>query len=175
MVSFVVSPDHKMSGEGAGFLTSWCQIRSTILIHKLQITKVMDGEEGEEGKGEEGKGASRALEANHQEEMPVTPRIRIRSDLFSENRNTNVVQNMMLMRQLESPTGEDSEEEVEIVKVVEGNFCEETEMKGALRKIVFGELLPKAAIRLKPARKGLSERLFTSYVNLKGKLCCNVM
>ena len=170
MVRFVVSPDHKMSGEGAGFLTSWCQIRSTILIHKLQITKVMDGEEGEEGKG-----ASRALEANHQEEMPITPRIRIRSDLYSENRNANVVQNMMSMHQLESVTGEDYEEEVEIVKVVEGNFSEETEMKGALKKIVFGELLPKAAIRLKPARKGLSERLFTSYVNLKGKLCCNVM
>merc|ERR1719341_917750 len=51
---------------------------------------------------------------------PAMPRIRIRSDLFKENRNANVVQNMMLMHQLERPTETDSEgeDEVEIVKVV---------------------------------------------------------
>merc|ERR1719341_3116446 len=66
----------------------------------------------------------------------------------------------MLMHQLERPTETDSEgeDEVEIVKVVEGNVSEELEMKEVLEKTVFGGLLPKAARKLKPARKGLSVR-----------------
>jgi len=100
------------------------------------------------------KGASGALETNNREAMPAMPRISIRSDLFRENRNANVVQNMMLMQQLESPA--ETEDEVEIVKVVEGNVSEELEMKEALEKTVFGGLLAKAA--RKPARKGLSVR-----------------
>ena len=108
------------------------------------------------------KGASGALETNHQGTLPAPPRIRVRSDLFSESRNANVVQHMNLKHQLEILEGTDSEEEeVKIVKVVEGNVSEEGEMKGALEKIVFGGLLPKASRRLKPVRKGLSER-FTS-------------
>ena len=124
------------------------------MYHNLQNTKVMDGEEDKVDKGESG-----PLETNNQETMPVKPRIRIRSDLFKENRNANVVQNMM--HQLESPTETDSEgeDEVEIVKVVEGNVSEELEMKEVLEKTVFGGLLPKAARKLKPARKGLSVRL----------------
>merc|ERR1719341_943349 len=64
------------------------------------------------------------------------------------------------MHQLESPTETDSEgdDEVEIVKVVEENVSEELEMKEVLEKTVFGGLLPKAARKLKPARKGLSVR-----------------
>ena len=126
------------------------------MYHNLQITKVMDREEDKVDKGESG-----PLETNNQETMPVKPRIRIRSDLFKENRNANVVQNMMLMHQLESPTETDSEgdDEVEIVKVVEGNVSEELEMKEVLEKTVFGGLLPKAARKLKPARKGLGVRL----------------
>ena len=126
------------------------------MYHNLQITKVMDGEEDKVDKGESG-----PLETNNQETLPAMPRIRIRSDLFKENRNANVVQNMMLMHQLESPTETDSEgdDEVEIVKVVEGNVSEELEMKEVLEKTVFGGLLPKAARKLKPARKGLSVRL----------------
>ena len=115
---------------------------------------------GEEGKGS--KVASEALETNNQEAMPATPRIRIRSDLFSENKNSNVVQNMILTNQLESlagKTGSVEEDEVEIVQVVEGNVVEEGEMKGVLEKRVFGEFLPKSVRRSKPARKGLSERL----------------
>ena len=115
---------------------------------------------GEEGKGN--KVASEALETSNQEAMPATPRIRIRSDLFSENKNSNVVQNMILTNQLESlagKTGSVEEDEVEIVQVVEGNVVEEGEMKGALEKRIFGELLPKSVRRSKPARKGLNERL----------------
>ena len=126
------------------------------MYHNLQIRKVMDGEEDKVDKGESG-----PLETNNQETLPAMPRIRIRSDLFKENRNANVVQNMMLMHQLESRTETDSEgeDEVEIVKVVEGNVSEELEMKEVLEKTVFGGLLPKAARKLKPARKGLSVRL----------------
>ena len=126
------------------------------MYHNLQITKVMDREEDKVDKGESG-----PLETNNQETLPAMPRIRIRSDLFKENRNANVVQNMMLMHQLESRTETDSEgeDEVEIVKVVEGNVSEELEMKEVLEKTVFGGLLPKAARKLKPARKGLSVRL----------------
>ena len=126
------------------------------MYHNLQITKVMDREEDKVDKGESG-----PLETNNQETLPAMPRIRIRSDLFKENRNANVVQNMMLMHQLESPTETDSEgeDEVEIVKVVEGNVSEELEMKEVLEKTVFGGLLPKAARKLKPARKGLGVRL----------------
>ena len=115
--------------------------------------------------GEEGKGckvASEALETSNQEAMPATPRIRIRSDLFSENKNSNVVQNMILTNQLESlagKTGSVEEDEVEIVQVVEGNVVEEGEMNAVLEKRVFGEFLPKSARRSKPARRGLSERL----------------
>ena len=115
---------------------------------------------GEEGKGS--KVASEALETSNQEAMPATPRIRIRSDLFSENKNSNVVQNLFLTNQLESlvkKTDSEEEDEVEIVKVVEGNVVEEGDMKGALEKTVFGELMPKAARRFKPARKGLNEKL----------------
>ena len=126
------------------------------MYHNLQIRKVMDGEEDKVDKGESG-----PLETNNQETLPAMPRIRIRSDLFKENRNANVVQNMMLMHQLDSRTETDSEgeDEVEIVKVVEGNVSEELEMKEVLEKTVFGGLLPKAARRLKPARKGSSVRL----------------
>ena len=126
------------------------------MYHNLQITKVMDREEDKVDKGESG-----PLETNNQETLPAMPRIRIRSDLFKENRNANVVQNMMLMHQLESRTETDSEgeDEVEIVKAVEGNVSEELEMKEVLEKTVFGGLLPKAARKLKPAWKGLSVRL----------------
>ena len=114
--------------------------------------------------GDEEKGASGALEINSQGTMLAPPRIRVRSDLFSENRNINVVQHMNLKHQLESLEGTDSEEEeVKIVNVVEGHVAEEGEMKGALEKIVFGELLPKAPRRLKPARKGISERFMIHY------------
>ena len=138
------------------------------MYHNLQITKVMDGEEDKVDKGESG-----PLETNNQETMPVKPRIRIRSDLFKENRNANVVQNMMLMHQLESRTETDSEgeDEVEIVNVVEGNVSEELEMKEVLEKTVFGGLLPKAARKLKPARKGLSVRLIIKL----GKHACNMI
>ena len=115
---------------------------------------------GEEDKGS--KVALEALETISQEAMPATPRIRIRSDLFTENKSSNVVQNMILTNQLESlagKTGSEEEDEVEIVKVVEGNVVEEGDMMGALEKTVFGELMPKAARRFKPARKGLDERL----------------
>ena len=108
--------------------------------------------------GDEVKGASGALEISNQGTMLAPPRIRVRSDLFSENRNIHVVQHMNLKHQLESLEGTDSEEEVKIVNVVEGHVAEEGEMKGALEKIVFGGLLPKAPRRLKPARKGISER-----------------
>ena len=125
--------------------------------HKLQITQVMDAENV--------KGASEALETNHQGTMPAPPRIRVRSDLFSESRNANVVQHMNLKHQLESLEGTYSEEEeVKIVNVVEGNLAEEGEMKGALEKIVFGGLLPKASRRLKPVRKGLSERFISTLI-----------
>ena len=138
------------------------------MYHNLQITKVMDGEEDKVDKGESG-----PLETNNQETLPAMPRIRIRSDLFKENRNANVVQNMMLMHQLESRTETDSEgeDEVEIVKVVEGNVSEELEMKEVLEKTVFGGLLPKAARKLKPARKGLSVRLIIKL----GKHACNMI
>ena len=81
------------------------------MYHNLQITKVMDREEDKVDKGESG-----PLETNNQETLPAMPRIRIRSDLFKENRNANVVQNMMLMHQLESPTKTDSEGEDEVEK-----------------------------------------------------------
>ena len=138
------------------------------MYHNLQITKVMDREEDKVDKGESG-----PLETNNQETLPAMPRIRIRSDLFSENRNANVVQNMMLMHQLESRTETDSEgeDEVEIVNVVEGNVSEELEMKEVLEKTVFGGLLPKAARKLKPARKGLSVRLIIKL----GKHACNMI
>ena len=47
--------------------------------HKLQITRIMDADKV--------KGASGALETNHQGAMAAPSRIRVRSDLFSENRN----------------------------------------------------------------------------------------
>ena len=55
------------------------------MINKLQITKVMDGEEDMGDKG-----ASGALETNNREAMPAMPRISIRSDLFNENRNAKL-------------------------------------------------------------------------------------
>ena len=57
----------------------------------------------------------------------------------------------------EEPRGyeEDDEEEVDDV---EEYVPEEGEMKGVLEEKIFGGLLPKAVRRLKPHRKGISER-----------------
>ena len=52
---------------------------------------------------------------------------------------------------------EDNEEEVESVPEEE-YVPEEDEMKGVLKEKIFGGLLPKAVRKLKPPRKGLSER-----------------
>ena len=117
--------------------------------------------------GDEGKGTSGVLEINHQGTVLAPPR----SDLFIENRNANVVQHMNLKHQLER-TDPEEEEEVKIVNVLEGNVAEEGEMKGALEKIFFGGLLLKASRRLKPARKGRSERFISTYkLHVMVKLC----
>ena len=55
----------------------------------------------------------------------------------------------------------DNEEEVDLVEesVPEEEYVpEEGEMKGFLEEKIFGGLLPKAVRKLKPPRKGLSER-----------------
>ena len=55
----------------------------------------------------------------------------------------------------------DNEEEVDNVEVCvpeEENVPEEGEMKGVLEEKIFGGLLPKAVRKLKPPRKGFSER-----------------
>ena len=52
---------------------------------------------------------------------------------------------------------EDNEEEVESVPEEE-YVPEEGEMKGVLEEKIFGGLLPKAVRKLKPPRKGFSER-----------------
>merc|ERR1712013_298120 len=56
---------------------------------------------------------------------------------------------------------EDNEEEVDDVEecVAEEEYVpEEGEMKGVLEEKIFGGLLPKAVRKLKPPRKGISER-----------------
>ena len=56
------------------------------------------------------------------------------------------------------PRGCEEEEDEEEVDDVEEYVPEEGEMKGVLEEKIFGGLLPKAVRRLKPPRKGVSER-----------------
>ena len=56
------------------------------------------------------------------------------------------------------PQGYEEEENEEEVDDVEEYVPEEGEMKGVLEEKIFGGLLPKAVRRLKPPRKGVSER-----------------
>jgi len=60
-------------------------------------------------------------------------------------------------KKLSHPRGYDVEDEEE-VDDVEEYVPEEDEMKGVLEEKIFGGLLPKAVRRLKPQRKGMSER-----------------